>query len=571
MGGGLFTWAVVAILALPPLDITWRAARAASYTAFGRDQGIFQYVAWALSRGQVDYRDIRDVNGPLTHVVHWVFLALGGSDAHRFHMLDFVVTGGVFAFAGACLVGLSRSGKRAPVASAMDLWSERLLWGFASLVVLGGQYLRYLYWDLAQRETFCNWMLLPSLGLCLWAQAPAAPWAPRTTRRAALVIAGALSGIACFGKHTYALFIGAQVLAILADGDAPGSRVQRLRAYGGGILLGVAACVAYLLVFGDIRAFYEIYVNDAPAMYRYIWPHTREAILAKPWAKHTDIYAGLTTLGMTSLIALGWMPRRLLALALAPTFGLVGVFLQMKGFPYHFHAYSAPLYLAWLATIAWAAERVTSARAGRWLAAGAALAGAATITMLVTRAMPASPHIQNPWPPEVGHTAEMRRERAYLDRFKMYDFFPYETELAAGYIRAHTLPADRVQIYGMDPYVMFLAERLSATPYIYAYDLDSDAATSGAQELLDEPEASVAVARIDAMISAHWRDFMTRVESAPPAAFVFFDKAPLVSWPDAFEDFEKHNAAAAAWVRGRYVRAADFGEVHVWLRADLAP
>ena len=37
----------------------------ASWTPLGRDQGIFQYVAWAVAQGDVDYRDVRDVNGPL--------------------------------------------------------------------------------------------------------------------------------------------------------------------------------------------------------------------------------------------------------------------------------------------------------------------------------------------------------------------------------------------------------------------------------------------------------------------------------------------------------------------------
>ncbi len=97
------------LVALPPFvwvrDGTYRA----SLTTLGRDQGIFQYIAWAVSQGDVDYRDVRDVNGPLTHLVHMVFLALGGRDEHRFRVLDLATTGLTFAIVGACLPGIARA------------------------------------------------------------------------------------------------------------------------------------------------------------------------------------------------------------------------------------------------------------------------------------------------------------------------------------------------------------------------------------------------------------------------------------------------------------------------------
>src|ERR1700761_1871793 len=96
-------------VALPSLFWVVSATDRASRPPLGRDQGIFQYIGWALSQGQVDYRDLRDVNGPLTHLVHRLFLALGGADDHRFRTLDLVVTGLTFAFVGPCLPGLRRA------------------------------------------------------------------------------------------------------------------------------------------------------------------------------------------------------------------------------------------------------------------------------------------------------------------------------------------------------------------------------------------------------------------------------------------------------------------------------
>src|SRR5262245_56543356 len=80
-------WLVV----LPSIGWVWSATVRASWASLGRDQGIFQYLAWAIQNGDVLYRDVRDVNGPIVTIVHLVFLALGGADEHRFRVLDLVV------------------------------------------------------------------------------------------------------------------------------------------------------------------------------------------------------------------------------------------------------------------------------------------------------------------------------------------------------------------------------------------------------------------------------------------------------------------------------------------------
>jgi hypothetical protein len=121
-------------LALPPLFLVVEATRRASFATLGRDQGIFQYVAWAITRGAVDYRDIRDVNGPLAHVVHLAFLMLGGADEHRFRLLDLAVTGSTFAVVGACVHGLG-----SPARALSPLPLERLAWALAAWVALSGQ------------------------------------------------------------------------------------------------------------------------------------------------------------------------------------------------------------------------------------------------------------------------------------------------------------------------------------------------------------------------------------------------------------------------------------------------
>jgi hypothetical protein len=50
---------------------------------------------------------------------------------------------------------------------------------------------------------------------------------------------------------------------------------------------------------------------------------------------------------------------------------------------------------------------------------------------------------------------------------------------------------------------------------------------------------------------------------------VFIDHAPLISYPDAWEDFRHSCASAATFVASHYHPARTLGEVHVWLRDDM--
>jgi len=538
-----------------------QAKRNASYTALGRDQGIFQYIAWAVAHGAKDYRDVRDVNGPLIHMVHMAFLALGGRDEHRFHALDIFVTGVTFAIAGACLPGILRKGRVTLI--------ERFAWGMAGWVVLLGQYLLYIFWDLAQRESFCDWFLFPSLGLQLVAQGQLR----RDTRsRGPLVllgIAGALSAIACFGKPTFALFTVSQIVTLVVDREARASIRARLSAFAIGANGGSLVPIAFLLIYADTGAFLRITLTDVPAMYRFIWPRTFAEILAIPGYAPTIGYAVITSAIVIGLILDGSIPMRALAIGLAPLVGIVTLIAQAKGFPYHFHPITAGMSFQWMLLIAWLSERCRSAPR-RSLARLVPFAAAAALAARVTTTMSGSPHLQSVFVAEKGMTPAERESADFLVYFNTVDFFPFPLRQAAAYLRAHTTPDERVQTYGMDPYVLFLAERMSATPYIYAYDLNADAALGG--DMLREglhPNGAEQ-ARIRAIREAHEDDLLARLQRDPPAAFVFTDKSPLITWPDAWVDLQSCSPRTASWVRAHYKQTAIFDVDRVWLRRDRA-
>src|SRR6185312_7831169 len=157
-----------------------------TFAILGRDPGIFQYVAWAIGRGERDDIDIREINGPLPHLIHMVLMRLGGGDEHVFRTLDLAAEMLVFAFAGALLPGVGRR------AGARVQPAVRVAWGAAAAVVLTAQYLVHDWWQTAQRESFYDLFLIASLAVQLYAQTPASP----TSRRVPLLaLAGALSAI----------------------------------------------------------------------------------------------------------------------------------------------------------------------------------------------------------------------------------------------------------------------------------------------------------------------------------------------------------------------------------------
>jgi hypothetical protein len=536
------------VLALVPFYWVADATYRATLTTIGRDQGIFQYIAWAVLRGDVDYRDIRDVNGPLVHLLHVLGLLVGAGDEHRFHVLDHAITGVSFAIVGALLPGIFVRVRS----------FERIAWALAGWVVLAAQYALYLYWNQAQRESFCDWFLLPSLALQIARPAKSA------TRR--IVVVAALSTITWFAKPVFVLFTAAQLASLLLDDDVPLTRRARLAWFTLGGMLGAVPPLTYLLRFGDLTAFVRVTARDVPQVYRYIWAKSTPEILGDEGPLSVATMGLAAAAILLAAIAMRALPRRMLALALAPICGILAAVAQHKGFGYHFHPLTAATHMAFLviAVLLWERHRFAprSRALGRWVALGVVT----TYAFLVASNMKSSPHTKNVWILAGGETEKDRLEQEYFDSFKSHDFFPWELRQGARWLSDVTEPSARVQMYAMDPYFLFLAQRRSATPYIYAYDLNADAALDGGFK--NRPTPSEAD-HIKAVRADHEADMLARLEATPPEAFVFVDHSPLITYADAWEDFRNACPKSARWVARNYHPARSFGEVHVWLRDDL--
>lgn len=548
---GQIGWLHAPALTAAALPWVWEAHVRASWSTLGRDQGIFQYVAWAVAGGHTAYRDVRDVNGPLTILVHRVMLALGGADEHRFRVLDLLFTALAALFVGAALPSL---GAERPTRGV------RAAWALATWVIVSAQVLGFGWWDTAQRESFFDWFVMVSFGSALFAA-----HADGRRRVVLLVVAGAASAAPWLGKPTYALVTVVQALALAFD-EQVATRAQRLRAFAGGIALGLAVPFGWLVVCGDPGAWARITFHDVPVMYKFIWPRSAIDILSAPWTMSIVVLACVTSIATLGLVLARGLPRRALPLAALPLVGLASVIVQKKGFLYHFHPVSLGAALALLALGFRACAFAETARAhplrlpfrGLLLTGFFVLAARAAITSSAS-AFPPAP------PPGIDPDGAAR-----LAPFVRVDFFPYALRVVAAHLRAHTGPDDTVQTYGMDPYILFLAQRKSATPYIYGYDLDADAALMGswrAEGLHPTPDEQ---AQIRALRDGHERDLLARIEKAPPAAFVFIGRSPLLASADAFVDFQIHCPDAAAWVLARYRETLEVDGIRVWMRGDLA-
>ncbi len=547
---------LLAVLAAPRV---LEAAVRSSYATLGRDQGIFQYVAWAIGKGEIAYRDVRDVNGPLVPLLHLVMQSLGGTDERTFRILDLAFSALAFAFVGACLVDLDEDDERAPLL-------ERASWALAAVFALGAQYLAYGYWDTAQRESFFDWFVLVGVSAGITGQRALAQVArgARAEGRAFawLALSGAASATTVLGKPTYALFAVAQMIALVLD-TVPIRIGRRLAPFVVGAVVGLAVPFAFLVLRGDVAAWARITFSDVPAMYRFIWPRPIAHLFEMGGYAKTIGLALAATVSIVGLVAIRLLPRRALALGLVPLFGFASVVAQAKGFPYHFHPVSAGTTVAFLAVLRMLASSEAATKVGLGKAASAvALLVAIALGVRARASLGAMP-----WPAFEGP----RESDAHLAPYVRIDFFPIELRRAAELVQRITREDDRVQTYGMDAYVLFLARRLSATPYIYAYDLNVDAALAGASVFGGAPPTPAERARIQAMRDEHERDMLERLEAKPPAVFMFLDRSPLMASADALADFQAHCPETAAWVLAHYREERDFDGIHVWVRADASP
>jgi hypothetical protein len=539
--------ALVAVVGIVPAG--W-ALYAQSFGIFGRDQGIFQYVAWALRHGERVYRDIHEINGPLPHAWHYVMQVLGGEDEHTFRTIDTVMRVIAYAFAATTL----------PRWIGLELRRPALIaWAGAGLTVLGAQYVRYDWWHTSQREAFYSVLVLTSLAC------QAIGHTSKDRRRAILAFAAAAltTSLVWFGKPPCAIFSVLQAGVLWLDRK----NVQlplRTAAFVAGTVAVVVGFVmlAFVLAFEDLRLGIDM-LSKVPSLHHTIWNETLLGSYRAYGNGPRLDWAMATFIGFIVAYRVFRLPRRALLVAVLPAGGFVVFAMQGKAFPYHLHMLTlgtAVGQLAILAALIRHVESRTSVLAFVGAVAALGLGAKAAEDSLK------SPAVMGKWT-RMGATADKRASRAYFEHFPWGDFFANDLRDGAAYLTFHTRPDERVQIYGFDPYMLFLARRKSATPIIYSFELNVDAALEGGPGSRPPPELRQ---WLTAYRDETERFVLKSVEAAPPAAFVLFDRAPFTHPEDSEKDFEEHCPDLFRWMKERYLPTATFGTVRIWLRRDVA-
>ena len=543
--------ALVAVLAYPCA----RCAYNLSYATLGRDTGIYQFVAWAIHHGQRPYVDIRENNGPFVYVEHLVALALGGRNEHVFRTFDIVCQCAAYAVAGVVAAGPWSREARASL-------GLRALFGALGVLALFSQYVVYDWWATAQRESSYDAALLIGLSLQLAAhQRLAVKDALDRVGLALFAAGGAFVASTVFGKPTYAVCSMLQAGCVLID---PNTRRHARRALlalvGGAAAMSIAFLLFIVAIGGDVVSYVRIVAIEAPRYYVPIW---KQKIFATYSMGHNGpmLNQGFAAIGVLALLlATRRVPRSLFLATIPVTFGILSFFAQRKGFYYHLHPVTCGAYWIGVLLLGWFAERAR-------LVARPYASGAAAVALFAALGWQCfgnarySDFYRPKWMPAGASTAT-RETRSFYESFDARDFDGWDVRQAADYVASHTKPSEAVQTYGLEPYILFLARRRTATPFIFLYDLNMDPALEGGPG--GKPDAAAA-AEIVRLQERNAKELYDGLVAAPPGAFVLVDHAPMAYAPDALKDFLAHCPDAARWMTERYTETARFGTIRVFL------
>jgi len=432
---------------------------------YGRDQGIYAMVGRAVLAGKMPYRDAWDFKPPGIFLVYALTRAVLG--------------GGQWAIRAVEVLGLV-----ATTAAMMRLtgrwWGDRRV-GLLAGAITALVHTQLDFWHTAQPESFGGMLTIFAL-LPLRLDAPAERGAARpdraTLKRWAL--SGALFGLAGLlkpplagGGAVVALVLGVRVLRAQASVPfAPRLRAALLPA--AAITLGGALpfvlCALWFLARGALRDLWQVLFVFTPHYTKLSW--VGETVTGMTYWGFTEWlqqYCSVPTVGFLLFLAFPREPRERAGAALIAgviAMHITGVIMQGKFFPYHYGA-TWPL-TALLAALGFVRvwDRLATRRGPPGVVLFFAFFGVVCFFRTATKDTETS-FLQR-CKDRLSLITKSPRDQAGFDRLaSVADVNAVANREVAAFLRAR-VPADRkVFVWGFEPVIYDLADRLPATRYLY--------------------------------------------------------------------------------------------------------
>ena len=392
----------------------------------GNDPAIFQFHAWAMTAGDVPYRDSFEFNTPGIILLHYGFASLFGFSDLPFLLFAVLVSalsvaGGAFALRRRCAI--------LPIAFGVAVAT----WAFVGVTP----------WDRGQRELFQGVLLLAAFGL-----GSSAGRAERRGRGVGLAgLGGLCAGAAISLKLTAGLLVMGLFLFFVLHVRRAARTVwlERALAAAMGAMVPLVAVTLWLLVSGAAQGFVE-----AQRLYLPLHGGLLTVPISDAMAK--TLPQALLALGVAVLAVAAVVRERPAARALWPLgfviLSSVALYLlQRHGWTYHLHTALPALGVATALAADELSQRLAPRR-GAWVVAGAAAAllgqSAVNVRYDAGPGLVRAEHVGEHWN-HGSHAA------------------------VAAYLRAHGEASDRVLTNNDEHQLLLMAQRRAATPYLYGF------------------------------------------------------------------------------------------------------
>ena len=419
-----------------------------------RDQGAYAYIADLMMQGGMPYRDAWDLKPPAIYFVYWLAFLLFGRSEFAVRLFDVL-----YALLSAASVYLLAHG----------VFRDRRIAVCAAWLYAFCYYLLVHFYSAANPEAFMTPFLVSSVyGIVCSA---------RSRSSQPLLLTGVASGFVFWFKPTAGLVILAVLvwagIEMWQERWSSKEVLYGLAAIILGGLLGLSPIGLYLRRHGlqELLEIWRVYGTGAYLEARGLATGDGPLAMLDVIIRYLRDWQMLFWLSLTGTVGVLTWRRRNRAIGAVVVFLLSSVaatLLQGKLFEYHWIPVLAPAAILSAVSLVWLAQEIRGSAGNLLWDMRSIFAVVVIVGLLLWMGYEHLARYRRMFAYLAGH---LSAEQYYAQFDIGKDFSRMGTLRAATYLREHTEPDETVLIWGAEPLVSFLAQRRSATRYIFSYVL----------------------------------------------------------------------------------------------------